>query len=77
MLHRYVQYLGIDLPGTADLSQYTDGDQVSDWAKDDMAWAVSVGLFQGNGDGTLNPTGDATRAEVAALIQRLVALIVK
>ena len=77
MLHRYVTYLGIDIGGSADLSQFSDGGDTSGWAQDDMAWAVSVGLFQGNADGTLNPKGDATRAEVAALTERLIKLIVK
>jgi len=41
-----------------------------------MSWAVGVGLFEGDGNGSLNPKGDATRAEVAALMARLVKLIV-
>jgi hypothetical protein len=41
-----------------------------------MQWAVSVGLFQGNADGSLKPGGNATRAEVATLLERMVKLIV-
>ena len=41
-----------------------------------MQWAVSVGLFQGDENGALNPGGDATRAEVATLVERLVKLVV-
>ena len=41
-----------------------------------MAWAVSVGLFKGDENGDLNPGGDATRAEVATLLERLIKLIV-
>lgn len=54
--------------GTADLSGYKDADQISDWAREAFAWAVSVGLVQGKGDGILDPGGKATRAEVAQIV---------
>ena len=40
-----------------------------------MSWAVAVGIFEGSDTG-LNPGGDATRAQVAAIFQRMVKLIV-
>ena len=52
------------------LAQFTDADQIQDYAREAMAWAVTVGLFEGNADGALNPRGNATRAEVATLIMR-------
>ena len=54
--------------GTADLSGYKDANQISDWAKEAFAWAVSVGLVQGKGDGVLDPQCKATRAEVAQIV---------
>ena len=54
---------------TADLSRFTDNGTVSNWAKDAIEWAVSTGLLQGS-DGKLDPTGTATRAQVAAVLQR-------
>lgn len=54
------------------LSGYPDGDQVSDFAREAMVWATQVGLFRGDAQGCLNPCSSATRAEVAALIQRYV-----
>ena len=50
----------------ADLDKFPDAGSVSGWAKDVVAWGVSKGII-GNG-GTLNPQGQATRAEVAAMI---------
>lgn len=35
-----------------------------------MAWAVESGIINGRADGTLDPTGRATRAQVAAMVQR-------
>ena len=77
MLYRFAQYLGVDVSGSAALSAFPDGGKTSAWAKEAMAWAVSVGLFEGDDNGALTPGGAATRAEVATLIERLVELIVK
>ncbi len=55
---------------------FNDGDSVSSWAQEAMAWAVKVGLFKGDDNGSLNPLGNATRAEVATLLMRLIKLIV-
>ena len=56
------------------LAQFVDADQIQDYAKEAMAWAVTVGLFGGDDKGALDPRGDITRAEVATLIMRFVEL---
>ena len=53
-----------------DLTAYPDSSSVSDWAAQAMAWAVDTGIIIGTGAGTLNPQGNATRAEVAAVLAR-------
>lgn len=77
MLYRYAKTVGLDTSSTASLSGFTDGGNVADWAKEAMEWSVEWGLMQGPGDGTINPTGTATRAEVATVIMRLIELSVK
>jgi len=37
-----------------------------------MVWAVSLGILNGDGNGALNPLGEATRAEVAAMLHRFI-----
>ena len=54
------------------LAQFVDADQVQAYAKEAMAWAVTVGLFGGDDKGALDPRGDITRAEVATIIMRFV-----
>ena len=76
ILYRYAQKIGLDTSAKGDISRFSDGAKVSSWASDAMAWAVSVGLFRGDDTNSLNPQGDATRAEVATLLERLVKLIV-
>lgn len=53
-----------------DLSSYSDAASISSWANDAMQWGVSTGLICGNTVTTLNPTGNATRAEMAAILAR-------
>ena len=77
MLYRYANVIGLDTGTRGELSSFPDGGETSDWAQDAMAWAVSVGLFQGDDTGALNPKGDATRAQVATLFERRIGLIVK
>lgn len=57
---------------------FRDKDAVSAWAEDAVAWAVESGLLKGRssvGGLDLAPQSTATRAEVAAVLQRFVALI--
>ena len=77
MLYRYAKAIGLDMSASAELGAFPDGGDVADWASEAMRWAVGVGLFHGNADGSLNPKGDATRAEVATLLTAMVKLIVK
>lgn len=69
ILYRYAAYKGYDTSATARLAGFTDAGEVSGWAQQGVAWAVAAGLMEGY-DGRLAPQDDATRAEVAALMQR-------
>ncbi len=69
VLYRYAQNKGFDTSKKADLSVYADGTQVSDFAKEAMAWAVGTGLISGEGEQKLLRPQDATnRAVCAAMI---------
>ena len=70
ILYRYAQFKIISTDETGDLSQFTDSDSISEWAKNSVDWAIGKGLLTGKGNGILDPTGNATRAEVAAMLQR-------
>ena len=68
MLMKYAQWKGQDTSARADLSHYSD--QPSTWAEDVVSWAVAEGLLNGVTDEHLQPQGQATRAQVAAIMQR-------
>ena len=59
-----------DISKTADLSAYTDSGKISSYAKDYFAWAVATGLVNGKTATTLDPRGNATREQFAAILQR-------
>lgn len=50
------------------LSVFSDASAISDYAKQAMAWAHTSGVISGNGNGTVNPKGTATRAEIAQIL---------
>ena len=68
ILYNYAEWKGMDVSARADLSRYSD--QPSAWADDVMEWAVAEGLISGTSATTLDPQGTATRAQVAAILQR-------
>ncbi len=70
ILRNYAAYKGLDVTATGDLSTYSDAASVSDWAKESVTWAVGEHLISGVTDDTLAPQACATRAQVAAILQR-------
>ena len=71
MLYRMAQYNGQASAGSTDaLNGFADRNAVHDWAKDAMCWAIENGIVTGKGNAVLDPTGTATRAEVAAMLTR-------
>ncbi|SEA48698.1 Lamin Tail Domain [Paenibacillus sp. 276b] len=53
---------------------FSDGAEISGWARSALAAAITNGLVNGYPDGTLKPKGNTTRAEAAALIERTIQL---
>ncbi len=52
------------------LDKFTDGSKTAKYAVPALQWAVEQGIVSGRGNGILDPTGKATRAEVAAMLMR-------
>lgn len=77
ILYRYAQYKGYDVTKKADLSEYSDNGQVSAYAKDALAWANAAKLINGVTNTTLAPQGNATRAQVSAILHRFCDSVVK
>ena len=76
MLYRYAQYKGYDVSvgENTNILSYSDVSSVSEYAMEAMQWACGAGIIGGK-DGMLDPAGNATRAEVATMLMRFVALL--
>ena len=75
ILYRYAQFKGKNVSTTGDLSQFPDKGDVAKWAQDAVTWAVEKGIISGNenkqtGVKTIDPKQNATRAQVATMIER-------
>lgn len=68
ILHRYAAYKGMDNGVIFPMIPQYD---YSLWAENDVIWADMNGLFDGIGNDMTDMTSDASRAEVAAMLGRL------
>lgn len=68
MLYRYAKKTGkkVELTELA----FADTDKISADKRDAIAYCVNAGIIKGYDNNTVNPTGSATRAEVATMIYR-------
>lgn len=69
MLYRYEKTEG-DVTGEESISDFIDSNKVSSYAKEAMEWAYGNGILTGKTPNTLDPLGNATRAEVATMMKR-------
>ncbi len=70
ILYRYAEYKEYDVSDKGDLTTFADGANTSSWAAEAMEWAIGSGLLTGKDGGKLDPTGTATRAEIATILMR-------
>lgn len=70
MLMNYAAWKGEDVSVRAELSSYNDAASVNSWAAETVQWAVAEGLISGMPGDLLAPQGSATRAQVAAILER-------
>jgi hypothetical protein len=78
MLYRFAEFLKISATasGESQLS-YPDASAISAWATDAAVYCQQTGIISGRDSGNFVPWGTATRAEVAAILQRFIENTVK
>lgn len=69
-LYRCAYLLGGARTPSVSISTFGDSRQISGYAKDAMAWAVTNGIISGTADGKLNPNGSVSRAQFAVILYR-------
>ena len=70
ILYNYAKVMGITLPETATAMVFNDGDSISGYAKEAVEAMQKAGIISGKPGGIFDPKGNATRAEVAAMLHR-------
>ncbi|MBE7050454.1 MAG: hypothetical protein E7394_06730 [Ruminococcaceae bacterium] len=71
VLMRFFEYTGKDYVVTQEFVEFADADLISDKAMNAVQTLYKLGIFKGKGNNTIDPLGNTTRAEFAALIHRV------
>ena len=70
ILNNYADKMGIIMMLTLQNVVFTDSDDIAAYATDAVSKLVAAGVISGRDDGSFDPLGNATRAEVAAMLHR-------
>jgi hypothetical protein len=82
VLYRYVKWasengspeLGALLNNIGSIP-FDDSDEIADWARDAVMWAYANGIITGKPGNIFDSRGQATRAEIAAILHRFILAI--
>jgi len=77
ILYRFAQKQGYGTARAADLTGFADHSRISGYALDALRWANAEKLVSGRSETELSPQGQATRAEVAAILHRFAENVAK
>ncbi len=75
ILYRYAKNLGMDTSVSGSLTRFSDANTISSYATEAVTWVVGAGIINGKTSTTIDPQGDATRAEVSTMLMRLVGVM--
>ena len=70
ILQNFASQMGLDVSASGDLSNFTDIPEGEYWSRDALAWAYAEGLLAGTSDSTMDPAGQASRAQIAVIMMR-------
>lgn len=71
MVVNFAKSLGISLEESPVTSNFKDQDRISPYAREAVNTAQRAGIINGRSNGSFDPQGTATRAEITAIIMRL------
>jgi len=74
ILYNYIRFMGFDLiEKNGGNNSFADADDISDYAREAVNAMYRTGVINGKSGNLFDPKGAASRAEVAAMIERFVA----
>jgi len=74
VLSRFAAYRGLDVTAKGDLSAYTDGEAVAEYAHQPMAWSIEQGLFKSTVGDTILPDMPVSRIQFVHALMGILAL---
>lgn len=75
LLYRHTATGGQDTRARVTLEDFADAATISPWAREAVQWACAEGLLAGIDTTILSPQGETTRAQMAAILVRYMALL--
>lgn len=76
IMQNYAKAMGYTVPKTREAVTFADNGSIGSWAKDAVKAMQMAGVINGKDGNRFDPTGTATRAEVAAVLHRYVELVI-
>ena len=76
IMSNYAKALGYKVPQTRTAVTFADHGSIGGWAADAVKQMQMAGILNGKDGNRFDPTGTATRAEVAAVLHRYVELVI-
>jgi hypothetical protein len=71
-IHKFVERMGLELPEANAYAPFKDEAEIAGYAKESVRFCYKAGIILGRTGGVFDPEGAATRAEVAAMLRRLI-----
>ncbi|MGN0183003.1 MAG: S-layer homology domain-containing protein, partial [Candidatus Ornithomonoglobus sp.] len=71
IIYRYAQFKEYNTEANGILN-YADNADISDYARDAVIWNLDNGIMSGNDDNTFAPKSNTTRAQAAAVFERII-----
>ncbi|MCD8089305.1 MAG: NEAT domain-containing protein, partial [Clostridiales bacterium] len=71
ILCKFAENEGIELKAVYS-ADFTDSDKISSWAQESVNALAAAGIINGRTDGSFDPKGEATRAEIAVMLLRFI-----
>ena len=69
ILYRYAEYKGYDTTqGGMAVREFADYEEISEYAKTPVAWAVNTGIISGMGNGNISPKTTTSRGQAAVML---------
>lgn len=75
MTVNFAKLCGVELPSGVEMVSFADEESIHDWASSAVHIAQQAGIIQGRDGNVFAPLDTATRAEVAAIMNRLVKIL--